>query len=573
MEQGQTAPDCADHALSVLDVALDQLYALRQHAARALEIANEGADGALLGEERCEDRSSHHPGRTCDQRLGHRWAHSGPLRPVLRSRALRRSLALLLMTAACQRETLGIELPPRGTATSGLLIIERDERHEPTAPTIVAFEEPVSIPLPFFDGYDGSRVAATVLFFADHLSTIGIEVEGPLHSPPASPPGILIPFSDAVNSFQRIVSGSSTGTWSVITDPAQHVASTLVGAKIDGQATCAQYVSKQVSLHSSTSTLPDENGLNFVVRVNDTQVIVATYTPDQHFFRITPDTIPPKVEELTANIPNPALIRAARTPDGEVILADDNGKIWTAAVSTESSTLSLTLLVDSQMNSFPGVLAGTSKDLFVVWRNNIDVPHGCRPLAVDGVVQHFDGKTLTTLEGLFPRPGTPCAAQMPQDIVDLLWMAPNEAALVATSTPAIVHYQGGVRNDIPLTANTTRRDLNAIGYIAGLGYLVGNARGKVYRSDDLKSFSDLGDTGFGANVYSFTPFRDGFLWGGWAGEIGQYLGGQQTFCLPPMQIAGSDVDFVVKVGEWYVIGGATAQTVTESSVTLLKPAP
>jgi hypothetical protein len=102
--------------------------------------------------------------------------------------------------------------------------------------------------------------------------------------------------------------------------------------------------------------------------------------------------------------------------------------------------------------------------------------------------------------------------------------------------------------------------------------VVGDARGAIYQSTDLVTFRELEKTTFGANILSFLPFRDGFLWGGWAGDVGQYLAGLHSFCTP-MQIAGSDVNFVATVGDWIVIGGSPAVTVDMSSVTILKPSP
>jgi hypothetical protein len=191
--------------------------------------------------------------------------------------------------------------------------------------------------------------------------------------------------------------------------------------------------------------------------------------------------------------------------------------------------------------------------------------------SVDGLIQHFDGQRLTTLEGLFPRPRPhDCTAP---DYVDMIYKGPQEIVLVATTTNSMVHYLAGSRNDIPVTANQTGRDLNSIGHVPGFGFVVGNSRGNIYRTADLATFSDLGDTGSGVNVFSFVPFPGGFLWGGWAGFIGQYLSDDQRFCLPPMQIAGTEADYVAKVGDWFVVGGYAAPTVTESSVTILKPSP
>jgi hypothetical protein len=318
---------------------------------------------------------------------------------------------------------------------------------------------------------------------------------------------------------------------------------------LPGCTSCATFESQRVTLRDGGA--PNTGGVSLIIDLGNQSALVATYAP-QVVYRIKLDTNPPSAEPITLAPPNGYLAGGTRTNDGHIVIGDDRGRIWTATITPGSTTLSLSILARTSTDSIV-ILSGSSPtDLFAFSKDS-------------GAVTHVGTATAQTWTHLHsPPPDT-------VDSASLQWIGPQEALVVRTSTPTLVHLRSRVRFDEAIEVNETGRDLNSVASLPKVGVVVGTGRGSIYGSADLVSFRDLGNTMNGTNVFSFAPSPRGFLYGGWAGIIGEYLAVEQTFCTP-MQIASSNANIMVWVGDALLIGGGSATTDTKASVTVLRQA-
>ncbi len=342
-----------------------------------------------------------------------------------------------------------------------------------------------------------------------------------------------------------ILGASATGTeWLPIAKLSDTQAQFLVGddfAKCDLPNSCYEFTSFPIALG-------DTSAVQLAFALSATEALVATV--GAQFYRVTREGMTP-VPAL-AEAPARAVLFA---PDGSWWLGGQNGKMARANINGVIETLP-SMTSTHTISALAGDLTVSPPEVYALSIRADMTKNGTVTLS------RYSPNGWKVLAQVYQ-------SEVKSDRAEIAYLGQGHLIAVYNS-----RFFWELKNNrvttfsLPDESPILPLALTSITQHPQFGLYAGATDGRLYQTDDGRVWGIVPGVGIFGAVEEVHPVPGGFLYGSLDGVVGQYFPGGQL--CPARQLASSDVELIVPVGESFLVAGGNITT-GNNIVTWLRP--
>ncbi|MCC7386448.1 MAG: hypothetical protein IT384_31710 [Deltaproteobacteria bacterium] len=482
-------------------------------------------------------------------------------------------LSISAVLVACAPEPLRLSLDPLPGAKSAIIAVERGPGNDDLAvvqlvatalPDQGVGGEAVRLPEAILDYAPNERLRITAIGLVDPLAVLGL-APGALattEDPDARP---LTQLGPTAEIRQLSVGDGAASPWSQV----DHLAAPLGDVRVDTgwPLGCTRVTKRAVRTETTTAA-------SFALALDDHRALVGL--EDQTLFRIEKDgsweNVTPPADLLPDDPDLPA--DAKRLPTWGVLrespeilwLCGRGGLLWRVRIDAgahiveilERHQLAVTITtpIEPRITRRPqfrwigGAAGASGVEIFL--------------LSVDGVLARFDREGFVEL-ARFELGDTDWRG-------GLAYLGPGRAVAGFITSQDLIYVRDRDQLE-PIRINQHQiTGATGVGSVPGLGVIVSDTAGNLFRSMDGASLQPFGRIANVFGVDSFLPYRQGFIAGGTGGFLQQWRADRERLCPEQTGLARQTFRYLAELGGTILATGPLPDEGGPLSISLLDPA-